>query len=286
MNVIPCFSIFLFLANISYARPVEDVGFEKVIGSFVGVRHMSSVIKNLPQTNEESQTLNDVTKLLRIPPGDLIVEGKIRLFKETEITGYGQHQNGAPMAITVDNYYAQKGEIYKLVFISSLLRNHKAELDTLKTFIQDDSEFLDKVEANDFNFNVKNLKQLIRDYNIKHFEGVGNTPYTVESPVTFYTTVKSKIRETLILKVNDSIEYKIHPKYPTPVQLAASVSRPSKVCLISSTGTWCEIMSPVPLETLYYELNYSPSDKSFEIEKRSVKSFKAFMQMHVLKKLR
>lgn len=212
------------------------------------------------------------------PPAELEIEGTVRLYKETIITNFTAGANG--FSSRKINYYAERNHIYKIVFTTGS-GDHIAELDTLKTFFSDDPEILKKIADPEFRYNQKSLASIVKEYNLKHFKGVGNRPYTTKSPVSFYSVVKPKIKEKLKLKVNDSIEYVLHPKFPTPIQLA--IGAPSKVCVMTDGGAWCEIMAPDPEGPMYFELIYSTVDKSFEIERRTLNQYKNYLSTHVTK---
>ena len=64
-------------------------------------------------------------------------------------------------------------------------------------------------------------------------------------------------------------------------QTQLAVGAPSKVCVISDKGTWCEIMAPDPEGPMYYELNYSSREGSFEIERRILNQYKNHLNTHV-----
>jgi len=213
------------------------------------------------------------------PPGELEVVGVIRLYKEVmPVVQVATNIYSRPSY----NYYAQKDHIYKIVFSTDWPLERQAQLDTLKTFLSDDPEILKKIESEEYKHKRKSFIQIVKEYNLKHFKGVGNSAYTTKSAASFYTTVGPKVRDKLRLKVNDSIEYTIHPRFPTPVKLAASA--PSKVCLISNNGMWCELMAPDPEGEVFYELDYSPGDKSFEIEKRTLNQYKSYLSNYVVGK--
>ena len=92
--------------------------------------------------------------------------------------------------------------------------------------------------------------------------------YERTGTISFYTSVVPKLRESILLKINDSIEYRM-PKtfYPLPVKIPLDV--PSKVCVIREEGTSCSLIQPIRFANDAYELTYHIIDKTFEIHQRT-----------------
>lgn len=136
--------------------------------------------------------------------------------------------------------------------------------------MHDEQAILQKIESRDFDANEKNMLKIISDYNLKNFAKPSATDYRNLGTVSFYTSVGPKLKETIRLSVNDSIEYTM-PKthYPLAVKLPLSV--PSKVCVTSEGETYCDLIQPIQFNVEYYELAYFPFDKSFEIKYSTVR---------------
>lgn len=207
--------------------------------------------------------------------------GRINLYMRVESSGSpgGFSANGtmsAGTATTTTYYYAEKGDHYKNVYITGLLRDKAEDYKALEDFVGDDEEISKKLGSDDFRLNEKNLLRLIQEYNIKHFEKVRDLEYKVQINSSYYTVVRPKFKEQLRLVVNDSLEYALPAsKFPLPLALPRNV--PSKVCVTWEAGSNCKIIDPCPFTMQYYELDYASGDKSFEIEMRTLQQFKTYM---------
>jgi hypothetical protein len=177
---------------------------------------------------------------------------------------------------TTTYYYAEKGDVYKNVFVSGLLPNREKRVESLKPFVADDPEMLKKLESEDFRLNEKNLLRLIQEYNLRNFQKVPVAEYKTVSHASFYTRVRQKIKEKLTISVNDSLQMKL-PVTGIPLPIALPNKVPSKVCVAWEGGSYCTTIAPCPFAVQYYEFDYFVSDKSFEIRKRTLNEFKNYM---------
>ena len=179
---------------------------------------------------------------------------------------------------TTTYYYAEKGDVYKNIYVSGLLVERGKRLESLRPFIADDPEILKKLEDEDFRLNEKNILGIIREYNVRNFRKVPSVEYKTVSNASFYTRVRQKIREKLTVSVNDSLQWNL-PASGLPLPAALPNNVPSKVCVSWEGGSYCTTVAPCPYAVQYYELDYSAGDKSFEIRKRTLNEFKNYMVM-------
>lgn len=206
--------------------------------------------------------------------------GRINLYKKEIVSG-------SPMTVASGGivsggtsstiyYYAEKDGAYKNVFITGLLRDKSEAFNVLRSFVEDDSDVLKKVESEDFRFTQKNLVRLIQEYNLKNFQKVKASDYNSQSNASFYTRVRPKLKEKLKITVNDSLEYQLPASHlPLPIALPNDVA--SKVCVSWDTGSTCKLISPNPYAVHYYEFNYQAGSKTFDIEKKTLTEFKNYM---------
>jgi hypothetical protein len=197
---------------------------------------------------------------------EMVTEGKINLYKKLLAVGNPYNLKTGGIA---DHYYAEKGMLFKNVFVADILRSHKKELERLKPLIEDDPELLKKMERESFKFNGQNLISAIKEYNVKHFKGSHLNGNQNQMQVKFYSKGEFSI-EKLIIKVNDSLEYKLNPVHPVLINL--SIEQPTKMCLIWGEQSWCELLPAISIPVVYYEIVYSISNKSFEIIRKSDQS--------------
>jgi hypothetical protein len=207
--------------------------------------------------------------------------GIINIYKRIESSGSpGSASASGGMTAgtntTTYYYYAEKGDVYKNVYVSGLLMDREKRIEALKPFVADDPEILQTLESEEFRLNEKNLFMLVREYNLRNFQKVAAMEYRSASNASFYTRARQKIKEKLTVTVNDSMTFKL-PVSSIPLPIALPKNVPSKVCVTWEDGTFCTTISPCPYAVHYYELDYSVSNKSFEIEKRTLNEFKNYM---------
>lgn len=207
--------------------------------------------------------------------------GKINLYKRIKATGSPGRMTPIGMTPSTMNttvyYYAEKDGEYKNVFITGRsLREREKDLKVLIPFIADDPVLLRKVESDDFRLNEKRLLQTVREYNLNNFQKAAWDQDNKASNVSFYTRVRSNLKEKMTISVNDSLHLKLPVSaLPLPVSLPNNV--PSKVCINWEGGSYCSTLVSCPFAMHYYELDYSVSNKSFEIKKRTLNEFKNYM---------
>ena len=207
--------------------------------------------------------------------------GAVNLYIRTESSGSPGTMGASGVMTggtntTTTYYYAEKGDVYKNVYVSGLLMDREKRVKALKPFVADDPEILKKLESEDFRLNEKNLLRLIQEYNLRNLQKVTAAEYKTVSNASFYTRVRQKIKEKLTVSVNDSLQMKL-PASGIPLPIALPNKVPSKICIAWEGGSYCTTIEPCPFAVQYYEFDYFVSDKSFEIRKRTLNEFKNYM---------
>lgn len=203
-----------------------------------------------------------------------ILTGEIMVFEtRTNISGIPETNM---MGNTVPQYYLKKNNEYNHVTFSGLLSDNSTDLAVLKSVL-DDLEFVSKIEGKGFNFSQKKVSEILREYNLKYYSPIGIDDYHKTGTICFYTRMRPEIRKDIIVQINDSIDYKL-PMEAKPLPVRLPLNKPSKVCLRSPEGVFCEIVMPFFQGALYYEINRKVVDESFEIEKTSLAEFKNYMR--------
>lgn len=198
--------------------------------------------------------------------------GKITLYKEEIVNSY--RSGGMAYATSTIYYYAEKGKEFKNVLITGL-GSKKDDLIAFKSFFTDDPEVTAEIEKEDFVYNEKNMLRTIRSYNLKHFQKPSTSDYKTVGLISFYTKADKKVRDAFVLKVNDSLEYKMPVShFPLPLKLPAG--RTSKVCVTWGDESECELVEPIAYATTYYQIR-SLIDKTLRVEKASYVEFKNYM---------
>jgi hypothetical protein len=198
--------------------------------------------------------------------------GKINLYKEEIVSSY--RTGGMSYASSTIYYYAESGDNFKNVLITGL-SSKKDDLMDFKSFFKDDSQVSNEIEKDDFVYNEKSMLRIIREYNLKNFENPYANDYKTTGTLNFYAMAEGKMREAIVLKINDSLEYKMPTgQLPLPIKLPLNV--PSKVCVIWGGGSECELTQPVPYTATYYQIR-SMLDKTLKLEKKTYKEFKNYI---------
>jgi hypothetical protein len=233
----------------------------EVIGFYDGNLQKISYKKPLVKNNEKLLfPLNAVDTANGFQVLEREEVGKINLYKKEVFSGSGASSTSTTY------YYAEKAEVFLNVFITGL-GNKKDDLKVLKSLISDDDLIAEKIAAESFQLNEKNLLRTIRDYNLSKFTNPEVRDYAKIGTVSFYTTVGLKLKESVLLKINDSLEYRMPTSYyPLPIKIPLEV--PSKVCIISEHATSCSLIQPIPFAVDAYELIYLILDRTFEVRGR------------------
>lgn len=210
------------------------------------------------------------------------VPGKINLYKEEIITGgYSGGAYGGQMTTTSTYYYAEKGNEFKNMLITGL-NSKKDDLVAFKSFFTGDQEIHDEIESEDFVYNEKNMLKVIRKYNMKHFEAPTRSDYKTSGAIGIYTRAKGKTKEEIVIKVNDSIEYRL-PNGHLPLSIRLPIQKPSKVCVNWDGGSYCELVQPIVFSNTYY-LVRNFINKTHTLEAQNYREFKNYMSDVIQKK--
>ncbi len=110
---------------------------------------------------------------------------------------------------------------------------------------------------------------------MSHFEKPSAHDYQVLGTIGFFTKAEGKAKASIVLKVNDSLEYKM-PASHHPLPVKVPVHKPSKVCATWEGGSVCELVQPISYATTYYEVEIN-LNKTFELEKKTYSQFKSYI---------
>ena len=193
-----------------------------------------------------------------------VIVGKITLYKK-EVTD-AQRSNGTTKYFSTTYYYAEKDQQFANILITGL-GSKKDDLAALRTFVEDDKEVSGIISIDNFPYNEKMMFKIINRYNLKFFQKPDATDYDKTGSVIFYSKAGAKKKASLVLKVNDSIDYAWPDKKFLTVKLP--LKSPSKVCVSGGEGSTCRLMQPLSFAADHYELDYSDANQLFEIEDRS-----------------
>ena len=110
---------------------------------------------------------------------------------------------------------------------------------------------------------------------MSHFEKPSAPDYQVIGTIGFFTKAEGKAKASIVLKVNDSLEYKM-PASHHPLPIKVPLNKPSKVCATWDGGSVCELVEPIGYATTYYEVEIN-LNKTFELEKKTYSQFKSYI---------
>jgi hypothetical protein len=178
--------------------------------------------------------------------------------------------------------YAEKAGVFTNIYSSDTYGGMAIPRSTnLMHLVEDDPEMLRKMKGEDFIYSPKHIQSLVQEYNLRNYQVPDLIPDQQTATVSFYTKADREISRDLVLKINDSIEYKLIEKFPTPIKLPAFTL--TKVCLKWEGGETCTIVSPFPFAVNYFELEHATLRKFFVIEKRTQNQVRSYMASYVLK---
>ena len=199
------------------------------------------------------------------------LEGRIQLYSRLEqsaghfIGGSGGMYTGGS---SNTHLYLEKNGVYKHIFTTNAgFRKSIEKKEILRSFVNDYTESVKVMEDPHFNLTYDNIFKVVREYNIRAFTTAGKKNPEGSYNVAFYSRIRSKSEEHLILRVNDSIEYDLPNGHPRIVNLPSDFL--SKICFISDTGSLCDLISASPFTMKYFELKYVANSNSFDIEKKT-----------------
>jgi len=199
--------------------------------------------------------------------------GTINLYKEEIISSY-RGASGTNHTSSTIYYYAEKGNEFKNIMTTGTFYKEDA-LNVFKSFFTDDREVLDEIESGEFVYNIKNLLKVVRKYNMSHFEKPSAPDYQVIGTIGFFTKAEGKSKASIVLKVNDSIEYKL-PASHHPLPIKVPLNKPSKVCATWDGGSACELVEPIRYATTYYEVEIN-LNKTLALEKQTYSQFRSYI---------
>lgn len=213
-------------------------------------------------------------------PNVPLVEGK-----KVEVSGFQFLQREESGAInlyvtsiprgnsTASCYYGEKGNELKNIMITHSF-NTTDDLLAFKSLFADDRQITDEIESKGFVYSIKNMVKLIKRYNWAHFENPTAQDYKSTGTIGFYTKAERKVKADIILKVNDSLEFKMPASYH-PLPIKVPLKKLSKVCVIWDGGSACELVEPIPYATTYYEVR-AKLNSTFELEKKTFSEFRSY----------
>ena len=108
-----------------------------------------------------------------------------------------------------------------------------------------------------------------------HFENPAAQDYMSVGTIGFFTKAEGKAKASIVLKVNDSLEYRM-PASHHPLPIKVALNKPSKVCATWDGGSACELVELIRYATTYYEVEIN-LDKTFELEKKTYSQFKSYI---------
>ena len=159
--------------------------------------------------------------LLKVEPG------KINLYRDEVYSSF--RTGGMTYSDVTFYYYAEKDGEFRNILITGL-NSKKDDLLDFKSFFGDDAKILGEIESKDFVYNEKNMLKVIRDYNQKYFKAPSTVDYQKTGAIGIYTLAEGKRKEAIILRVNDSLEYKMPANY-FPLSIRLPLDKASKVCV-------------------------------------------------------
>ena len=174
---------------------------------------------------------------------------------------------------TAYSYYAEKGNELKNIMITHSF-DTRDDLLAFKSLFTDDRQITDEIEAKGFVYSIKNMVRLIKKYNWAHFENPTAQDYKTVGTIGFYTKAEGKVKADIVLRVNDSLEYKMPATYH-PLPIKVPVNKPSKICVVWDGGSACELVEPIPYATTYYEVG-AKLNRTFELEKKTFSEFRSY----------
>ena len=171
-------------------------------------------------------------------------------------------------------FYAEKGNEFKnIMFTGAFGKND--DLIMFKSLFTDDRQIMDEIDTKGFVYSIRNMVKLIKRYNLAHFENPAAQDYMSVGTIGFFTKAEGKVKASIVLKVNDSLEYKM-PASHHPLPIKVPLNKPSKVCANWEGGSACELVQPISYATTYYEVEIN-LNKTFELEKKTYSQFKSYI---------
>jgi hypothetical protein len=146
----------------------------------------------------------------------------------------------------------------------------------LRPMVKDDSLTNELTKGRDFEVNKKSVYNAVRIYNVQNFKKPAKEAYQRLASVQFYARILSKKDQSLLLRVNDSLEYQIPKKYPLMLELP--VEAPSKVCVVSETGSYCELFLGSVCMIKTYEVLFNAYQNLFSIERKTRKEQQEYLK--------
>ncbi|MBX7125700.1 MAG: hypothetical protein K1X47_08415 [Cyclobacteriaceae bacterium] len=133
----------------------------------------------------------------------------------------------------------------------------------LADFVRDEPSLVDLVQKG--RYNRTNFETLVNDYNVMKFDpSHERSRGGPRRTVVFYLNF-SKPSQEVFLTFNDSLEYRVLPKFNQPVQMPTDVQ--TKVCFGTRDTKSCMLLTARPETTSadYYELDANKDADEFSI---------------------
>ncbi len=187
-----------------------------------------------------------------------LLEGKINLYRTVYM------RNGAYASYQIDKEGKVETMESELELVILDFTNGKGRLrKQLGEYMADQPALLDMLLSDDFKFSEESIIDLIKEYNTRTFEknGQGNAKM---SSVFFYSKMKNSVQEDLQLTVNDSLEFVLPTRRLISVKVA--IDALSKICVRSTSGSDCLVLSGSPYYIRYYEVDYNQRKQKIEIK--------------------
>jgi hypothetical protein len=213
---------------------------------------------------------------------ELVLAGKIRLYKTNVVTGVHYPIPTGYRGVVgggyseTPRYYAEKDDQFDCVYFYTRDRKLHGR-DVLSTFLDDDSDILEKFASHEFSFTEKNLLSLVQEYNIRNHDKITPHDYKSVGTIGLYTRADPSLMQRVTLKVNDSIEYHLSSNV-RPLPIMIPLNAPTKICAVWNNRTACHVVMPVPFDTQYYELRWIGRKDLFVIESRQSNQVENFLQ--------
>ena len=192
---------------------------------------------------------------------EIILDGRIRLYQSFR-KFMALDPSGAGLAA---EYLVEKEDVYEYVIAAGTSKSESREV--LKSIVRDDALLLEKVSSEEFNINFDSIVELVNDYNVRSFQGFSQSAFKSMGSVVFYVRAKKEPGATLLLNVNDSLNYELSSRKDLTVKLSAEA--PSKVCFVSGTNKTCTVLAAFAFGRQYWQLLID-RDLSLKMNRESV----------------
>lgn len=201
------------------------------------------------------------------------LDGKISIFSYIVSHNYGQY--GGQQTVTY--YFLEKGELFTQIFNSDLLESKKKNnKEAFNEYFSDDEEILNKLNAEDFKANGKNIYNLIREYNIKAIDEESSTFDGEQCGIILFrgysSQAKGLVAEIDVAGQHITLENMNYQRVKLPDD------QPVKICVSNGKTEHCDIISSSKhvLKTIEIQLKLNGE---IDIETKNKKQYQRYINI-------